>query len=169
MISQRMEEALNKQINEELFSSYLYLSMSAHFENMSLSGFANWMRIQSQEESFHGMKLFDYVNERGGVVKLKAIEAPKLEWNSIIDIFEETLAHEQHITSKINELMKIAQEENDFATSSFLQWYVSEQVEEEATAGEILDQLKFIEDDKRALLMIEREMRGRVFTPPVTK
>lgn len=167
MISNRMVEAINKQINEELFSAYLYLSMSTFFENMSLGGFANWMRVQAQEEQFHAMKFFDYLQERGSKVELLAIEKPANNWESIQEVFEATLEHEEHITSKINELVTISLEEKDYASQNFLQWYVDEQVEEEATASEILEQIKFLGDNKHGLLMLDREFKARVYTPPV--
>lgn len=167
MISKRMEEAINNQINEELFSAYLYLSMSAYFESQSLKGFANWMRIQAMEEQFHAMKFYDYLNERGATVELHAIEKPDNTWESMLVVFEETLKHEEHITSKISELVTISLEEKDYASQNFLQWYIDEQVEEEATASEILDQIKFLGDNKHGLLMLDREFSARVYTPPV--
>ncbi|OPL07511.1 MAG: ferritin [delta proteobacterium ML8_F1] len=167
MISQKMQDAINAQINEELFSSYLYLSMSAFFEDMSLTGFANWMRIQAQEEQFHAMKFFDYLNERGGKVELLAIEKPENQWKDIVTVFEQTQKHEEHITAKINELVKIASDENDYASSNFLQWYVNEQVEEEATASEILEQIRFLGENKHGILMLDREFKGRSFQAPV--
>ena len=169
MISKKIEDTINAQINEELFSAYLYLSMSAYFERISLKGFANWMRIQAQEEQFHAMKFFDYLNERGGEVELLVIEKPANSWESILNVFEETLKHEEHITSKINDLAKIALEENDFASQNFLQWYIDEQVEEEATASEILEQIRFLGENKHGLLMLDREFKSRVYTPPVAK
>lgn len=167
MLSKKMEAALNEQINAELFSAYLYLSMSAWFEAKNLKGFANWMYIQWQEETAHAMKFFKYVSERGGTVTLKAIDKPKGTWKNIIEVYAETLKHEQHVTSLINNLVNIAVAEKDHATGNFLQWFVAEQVEEEATASEILEELKLIEGKGPALLMIDREMRQRVFTPPV--
>lgn len=167
MMNKRMEEAFNKQINAELYSAYLYLSMSAYFEDMNLPGFANWMRVQFQEEQFHGLKMFDFVNERGGKVNLLPIEGPKTDWESPVDAFEEVYSHEQHVTSLINGLVKTAMEEDDYASNNFLAWFVDEQVEEEASASEILGQLKFIGDNKHAVLMMDRELRQRVFTPPV--
>ncbi len=167
MISQKMQEAINAQINEELFSSYLYLSMSAFFEDMSLTGFANWMRIQAQEEQFHAMKFFDYLSERGGRVELLAIEKPEKNWPDIVTVFEETYKHEQHITAKINELVSIAADEKDYASGNFLQWYVGEQVEEEAAASEILEQIKFLGENKHGILMLDREFKSRTFQPPV--
>lgn len=166
-MNKRMEEAFNKQINAELYSAYLYLSMSAYFEDMNLPGFANWMRVQFQEEQFHGLKMFDYVNERGGRVNLLPIEGPQTDWESPVDAFEEVYKHEQHVTSLINGLVKIAIEEDDYASNNFLAWFVDEQVEEEASASEILGQLKFIGDNKHAVLMMDRELRTRVFNPPV--
>jgi ferritin len=165
MLSKKMEAALNEQINAELFSAYLYLSMSAWFETKNLKGFANWMYIQWQEETAHAMKFFNYVNERGGTVTLKAIDKPKATWKNIIEVFAETLKHEQHVTSLINNLVNIAVAEKDHATNNSLQWFVAEQVEEEATASEILEELKLIEGKGPALLMIDREMRQRVFVP----
>lgn len=169
MINKRMSDALNAQIKEEMFSAYLYLSMSAFFEAENLKGFANWMRVQAQEEQFHAMKIFDYLNERGAEVELLQIDKPKNKWESVLEVFEETLAHEEFITSRINNLVDIAIEERDHATKGFLQWYVDEQVEEEATANEYLDQLRFIGDNKHALMLLEREMRSRVFTPPTAE
>jgi ferritin len=166
MIKQRVADALNKQINAELYSAYLYLSMASYFEGENLSGFSNWMRIQFEEEQFHGMKLFNYLHERGGKVTLEAIEKPKSEWDSITAVFEETLEHERHVTSLINNLMDIALEESDHATASFLRWYIDEQVEEEAGVESILTQLKFIGGQGNALLMMDREFAARQFTPP---
>ncbi len=166
MIKQRVADAINKQINAEMYSAYLYLSMAAYFESENLSGFSNWMRIQFEEEQFHGLKLFNYLHERGGSVELEAIDKPKTEWNSITEVFEETLTHERHVTSLINNLMDIALEESDHATASFLRWYIDEQVEEEAAAESILTQLKFIGGQGNAILMLDREFATRVFTPP---
>lgn len=169
MINQRVADAINAQINAEMYSAYLYLSMSAYFEEENLAGFANWMRIQFEEEQFHAMKFFNYLSERGGRVELEAIEKPKVSWDSIIEVFEETLEHERHVTSLINNLMDIAIEERDHATSSFLQWYIDEQVEEEAAAEGILTQLKFIGGQGNAVLMLDREMAARTFTPPAAE
>lgn len=165
MIKKRVEEELNKQVNWEFYSSYLYLSMGAYFETKNLSGFANWMYVQTQEEWAHGMKIFNFINERGGEVKLDKIDAPKTEWKDIIDVFEEVYEHEQKVTSLIDELVNVAIEEKDHATRSFLQWFVDEQVEEEASVTELLDQLKMIEGKGPALFMIDRELKQRVFTP----
>lgn len=166
MINQRLEKAINEQINAELYSAYLYLSMGAYFEEQGLEGFANWMRVQFEEEQFHGLKFFDYLAERGGRILLGAIEAPATEWESPVAVFEEVLKHERHVTSLINNLIDIAIEEKDHATKSFLNWFIDEQVEEEAAAESLLSQLKLVEGDGRGLLMLDRELSSRTFTPP---
>ena len=165
MLNQRLENELNKQINAEFWSAYLYLSMSAFFESKNLAGFANWMKIQYQEENSHALKLFDYVNERGGKVVLQPIATVDSEWKDVIDIFETTFKHEQHVTFLINNLVNIAIEEKDHATTNMLQWFVSEQVEEEASVSDILDQLKLIEGKGAGLFMLDRELKQRVFVP----
>ncbi len=165
MLNQRLENELNKQINAEFWSAYLYLSMSAFFESKNLAGFANWMKIQYQEENSHALKLFDYVNERGGRIVLQPIAAVDSEWKNVIDVFETTLKHEQHVTYLINNLVDIAIEEKDHATSNMLQWFVNEQVEEEASVSDILDQLKLIEGKGAGLFMLDRELKQRVFVP----
>ena len=167
MLSQRMLEELNKQVNAELYSAYLYLSMAAYFESINLKGFANWMRVQAQEELTHAMRFFDYINERGGVVKLAAIEQPPTEWKSPLDVFEATYKHEVKVTGMINSLVNLAMKEKDHATYNMLQWFVVEQVEEEASADEIRQQLKLIGKDGRGILMLDRELGQRIFTPPV--
>jgi|Deesub1362B_J571_1020462.scaffolds.fasta_scaffold00429_6 ferritin len=164
MLKDRVLKALNKQINAELYSAYLYLSMSAHFEAEGLKGFGNWMRVQAQEELMHAMKIFDYVNDRGGKVKLEKVEAPPSEWKSPLHVFETTCEHEAKVTEMINDLVNLAIEEKDHATYNMLQWFVSEQVEEEASAEEIRKQLEIIGEDKKALLMIDRELAQRQFS-----
>jgi ferritin len=166
MLNEKVQEALNNQINAELFSSYLYLSMQAYFESLSLKGFSNWMRVQVQEENFHAMKFYDYICERGGRVRLTAIETPQYEWKSPAEAFEAAYKHEQYITGRINELVNLALQEKDYASHALLQWFVTEQVEEEANTSQISGELKLIADDKRALLMIDRELATRVFVPP---
>ena len=168
MIGKKMEEALNGQVNAELYSAYLYLSMEAYFESLNLAGFANWMHVQTQEELTHAMRIYDFVNERGGRVILKAIDQPPTEWKAPMDVFEATLTHEQKVTGLINDLVNLAIEEKDHATNSFLQWFVTEQVEEEKNAGEILAKLKLIEASPQALYMLDQEMAQRIFTPPPT-
>ena len=166
MLSKKMNDALNEQINAEFYSAYLYLSMEAYFESVDLPGFANWMRAQIQEESMHAMKLYDFVNERGGRVLLKTIEGPATEWASPLAVFEATYAHEQKVTGLINGLVDLAVEEKDHATNNFLQWFVNEQVEEEASADAVLQQLKMVKDSAEGMFMLDKELGQRVFTPP---
>jgi ferritin len=166
MLSPKIQDALNSQINAELYSSYLYLSMSAYCDSQNLAGMANWMRIQAQEEHGHAMKFFDFVNERDGRVVLTQIEAPKTEWTSPLNVFEETLAHEQKVTGLINGLVDLSLEEKDHASNTFLQWFVTEQVEEEATAKSILDKLKLIGDNPVALYMLDGELGQRTLPSP---
>ena len=163
MLNKRIEEELNKQINAEIWSAYLYLSMSAYFEDKNLPGFANWMKVQYQEELTHALKIFDYINERGGRVILQPIEEVKTEWRDTVEVFEETLKHEQHVTGLINNLVNVAIEEKDHATNNMLQWFVSEQVEEEAAADEILQQLKMLQGKKEGVFMLDRELKQRTF------
>lgn len=163
MLKERMLTALNEQINAEQYSALLYLSMSAWFADKGLPGFANWMYVQYQEELTHANKFFNYVNGRNGKVQLKAIAQMPTDFESIIDVVEKTLAHEQHVTALINKLADIANEERDHATQSFLKWFVDEQVEEEANAQEILDTLKLINGQGNGIFMLDREMRQRTF------
>lgn len=166
MLSEKMNAALNEQINKELFSEYLYQSMSAWFESEGLPGFGSWMAIQAQEEHFHAMKFVNYVYETGGRVIFEAIEKPESEFGSPGGVFDATLEHEQFITASINGLVDLALELKDHATNNFLQWYVAEQVEEEASAQAIIDKLRWIGDNGNAILMMDRELSARVFTPP---
>ncbi|THB78347.1 MAG: ferritin [Desulfobulbaceae bacterium] len=166
MIDQKLCDALNKQINAEMFSSYLYLSMAAWFETKSLSGFANWMRVQSEEEMFHAMKMFDYVNERGGRVILDTIEKPEAEWDSPLAVIEAVLKHEELVTRLINDLVDVSMEIRDHAGTYFLQWYVEEQVEEEANVGTLLERMRMIADDSAGMFALDMEMAKRTFTPP---
>lgn len=167
MISKKLEDAINSQINAELHSAYLYLSMSSYFEGENLPGFANWMKVQFEEEQFHALKMFNYVAERGGRVILTKIEGPQTDWDGIVDVFESTLKHEQLVTSLINNLADLAQDEKDRAALAFLQWYIEEQVEEEANVEAILNQLKFIDGKGHGVLMLDRELATRTFVPPV--
>lgn len=162
-MKEKMLNAINEQINAEQYSAFLYLSMSAYFNNIGLPGFANWMYIQYQEELSHANKFFDYVNERNAKVVLKGIEQVPSEFNGVIDVFEKTLAHEKLVTGMINDLVDIAIEDRDHATQSFLQWFVDEQVEEEANVQEILDTLRLIDGQGNGIFMLDREMRQRVF------
>jgi ferritin len=164
MITDTMQKAFLSQINKELFSEYLYLSMKAYFADKNLKGFVNWMAIQVQEEHAHAMGMFDYILERGGKIELEAIEKPKCEWASPLEVFRDVVNHEQYITSQINALYDVADSEHDRAAQLFLNWYVKEQVEEEASAGDILAHLELIGNDTKAL---HKELAARVFNPPV--
>ena len=161
MLADRIQKALNGQMNAEIYSSYLYLSMNAYFRSASLDGFANWMFAQAQEELMHGMKFYEFINQRGGRVILAAIEAPPTEWDGPMAVFEDTLKHEQKVTGLINDLVEVALEERDHATQIFLQWFVTEQVEEEENVGNVLEQLKLLGDAKGGLFMMDRELAKR--------
>ncbi len=167
MINEKMNAALNEQVNAELYSAYLYLSMQAYFQKLNLKGFVNWMNVQVQEEMAHARGLYDYIQERGGEIVLEAIAKPELKWNSPLQVFEDVLAHEQLVTSKINHLADVADETKDRAAALFLQWYIKEQVEEESSVGDVLDTLKLIKADSNALLALDKELQTRVFNPPV--
>ena len=167
MLTEKMQTALNGQLNAELYSSYLYLSMNAYFKSVNLDGFANWMYYQAQEELEHSMKFYDFVIQRGGKVQLTQIEAPPTEWDSPMAIFEATLEHEQKVTGLINDLVEVALEERDHATQIFLQWFVTEQVEEEDSVGNVLEQLKLLGDAKGGLFMMDRELAKRQ-TPDIS-
>ncbi|MEN8126283.1 MAG: ferritin [Planctomycetota bacterium] len=166
MITKKIEDAFNAQINAEIFSSYLYLSMSAALEGMNLPGFASWMRIQVQEETAHAMKFYDHIIERGGTVALTAIDGPLTMWKDAKAVMEATLEHEQKVTGLVNDLMDLALAEKDHASTMFLQWFVTEQVEEEATAMEILGKLEIAGSTAGGLYMLDKEMAGRVYNPP---
>ncbi len=162
MISKKMEEALNTHINAETYSAYLYLSMAADFENKNLPGFAHYMYIQAQEEFGHVSRFYNYVNGQQGKVKLAAIDAPETEWDTPVAVFEAIYAHEQNVTGLVNNLVALAMEEKDFASNIFLQWFVSEQVEEESNASSVLAKLKMVGDNVQGLFMMDRELGQRV-------
>ena len=166
MISEKIQSAINDQINAETYSAYLYWSMVAYFESVNLPGFAAWMRAQVQEEMFHAVKFTNFLYERGGRTLLGPIEGPPTEWDSPLAAFEAAYAHEQIVTGRINDLVRLAREENDPASEIFLQWYVTEQVEEENAADTIVQQLKLMADAPGGLFMLDRELGQRVFTPP---
>ena len=168
MLKQKIEDALNSQINAELYSAYLYYSMAADFASRSLTGCAHWMNIQALEEMGHVQKFVNYINERGGRVSLKAIDAPPVEWSSPRKAFEDALEHEGHVTSLINSLVDLSTAESDHATCNFLQWFVEEQVEEEATAGEIVDKMKLVEGAAGGLFLLDAELAKRPATLPPT-
>jgi len=162
----KIQDAFNKQINAELFSAYLYLSMSAYFESENLAGMANWMRVQAQEELGHAMKFFDFINERDGRVILAQVDAPKTQWDSPLDAFGDAYRHEQKITGLIHELVDLSLSEKDHAANTFLQWFVTEQVEEEASVLTIVDKLKMVGDNSVAVFMLDGELGQRTFSPP---
>jgi ferritin len=161
MIGKPMQDAMNEQINKELFSSYLYLSMAAYFEDKNLAGFAHWMRMQADEEREHAMKFYDFILERGGRVMLKGIDAPKTDWSSSLEVAEEVAAHEGMVTESIYSLYEIALQEKDYPAQVMLQWFISEQVEEEKNAAEIVANLKLIEDRGTAVLMLDHRLAKR--------
>ncbi|MBN2064974.1 MAG: ferritin [Sedimentisphaerales bacterium] len=167
MISDKMAAAINTQVNREMYSAYLYLAMSAYSESIDLPGFANWFRIQYQEEMVHAFGLYDYLISRDYTPVLLAIEQPPKAFGTPLEIFKAALEHEKKVTAWINELVTMAVAEQDYAAQSFLQWYVKEQVEEEATAKLIIQELKMAGNDGSTLFMINRELGARVFTAPV--
>jgi len=166
MIKKKIADRINAQINEELYSAYLYYSMAHYFDSLSLKGFAHWMHAQAIEEMNHANIFASYLNERGGRVQLKAIGAPDTEWKSPLAAFEAAYAHEQHITDCINKLMALAHAESDFATANKLQWFVAEQVEEEASADEVVQRLKLVDKTQGGLFMLDLEMAKRQFMLP---
>jgi len=161
-----MVEPLNRQINREIYSAYLYLSMSAYSTFKGLKGFANWFMVQYQEEMAHAMKIYDYINDQDGQVKLMAVEQPPTEFGSPLEMFKKTLEHEKFVTKCINDLVNLAIEEKDHATKIFLQWFVTEQIEEEANDNNIIAKLRLVGKEGKGLLMIDKELATRVFTPP---
>jgi ferritin len=161
MLSKSLQDAINSQINLELYSAYVYLSMAAHFESENLGGFANWMRVQYQEETGHAMKFFKYVYDRGGKVILKAIEQPAVKFKAPLDVFHIVLEHEQKVTASINKLYELAVKEKDYASQTFLQWYINEQVEEEKNATDIINMLEMIGTTPISLIMADKQLGGR--------
>ncbi len=166
MIHEKMEKAINDQINWELFSAYLYFSMAAYFDSVNLKGFSGWMMVQTMEEQAHTKKFYDYLTSRGGRVVLSEIKAPAFEWDTPMAAFENALEHEQVVTGRINDLVDLSIELKDHATNSFLKWYVDEQVEEEETADGIIQNLKLNENNPGGLFMIDKELAQRTFVPP---
>jgi ferritin len=161
MINKVVQDAINDQINKELYSAYLYLSMAAHFEAATLPGFAKWMRIQAQEEQGHALRFFDYLNDRSGRVLLKPIAGPQTEWKTPFEVFNQVLEHEQQVTASIHKLYEVALKDNDYATQVMLQWFINEQVEEEKSASQIIEQLKRIDAHESALLILDHELGER--------
>lgn len=165
MIKQRIQDAMNEQIKHETFSAYLYFSMAAYFHSKGFNGMAQWMKAQAQEEFGHALRFFNHINERGGRIELQAIEKPEAQWESPLAAFQAALQHEEFITDKINSLAKIADEENDRAASIMLHWFVTEQVEEEASVSEVIDMLKLVSDSGHGMLMADRELGTRIAGP----
>ncbi len=169
MLNNQLLDALNDQVNFEFYSSYTYLAMAAYAESVDLSGVANFFRVQAQEEMSHAMKFYDYIFQKGGMVKLEAIEKPKVEYNNIIEVFETGFNHEQTVTRRIYELADIATAEREHATMSLLKWFVDEQVEEENNFQTILKKVRRLEGNPAAMYMLDEELATRVFTPPTTQ
>ena len=161
MIKETIQDAINRQINRELYSAYLYTAMSAYFETLPLRGAAKYMRVQANEERTHAMKFFDYIIERGGIVKLTAIETPPFKWESPLKAFEEAYKHEQKVTGWINDLVNLAIKEQDHATNNMLQWFVKEQVEEEANAALVVEKIKMLGPEGHAFLWLDHELGKR--------
>jgi ferritin len=161
MVSAKIQDAINEQISTEMYSAYVYLAMSAYFERSNLPGCAHWMRLQYQEESGHALKLFDYLLNREGTVVLQAIKQPSEGFSSPLKVFETALKHEKHVTAMINKLYALAQKESDYPTQVELQWFITEQVEEEKNASGIVEQLKMIGENRVALLMLDRQLAAR--------
>lgn len=167
MMDKKLEQALNVQINKELYSEYLYLAMKAVFAELKLTGFVNWMDVQVQEERAHAMGMYDYVTTRNNHLELGVIDKPELKGTTPLEIFEQILEHEEYVTSCINSLMDVAEEVRDRAAVSFLDWYLKEQVEEESNVGTVLAKLRLIGDDKQALFNLDKELATRTFVAPV--
>jgi len=160
-LEDKMLNALNEQINKEIFSAYLYYSMAAYFDSLNLEGFANWMKVQAKEELTHAQKLYDYIYDKGGVVELDSIDKPKKEWEIPLEAFKDAYEHELSVTQSIDKLVDLAKELNDHATQNFLQWFVNEQIEEEANTKKIVDTLQMIGESKTALFMFNGQLGSR--------
>lgn len=167
MINSELEQIINEQINKELYSEYLYLAMKLHFEDMNLQGFVNWFDVQVQEEHAHAVGFMNYLTERGGSVKLMAIDKPEVKGNTPLEVFKQVLEHEEYVTSLINSVADVAEKVKDRAAMSFVDWYIKEQVEEESNVGNVLKTLELIGDDKKALLLFDKDLATRTFVAPV--
>jgi ferritin len=161
MFGEAIQDAMNEQMKNEFYAAYQYLSMAAYCESENLPGFANWMRAQAREETEHAMKFYDFILDRNGQVVLQAIEGPVVEFGSPLEVFERALEHEQKVTAMINDLYGLAVKENDYASQTFLQWFVTEQVEEEKNTGDVVETLKMIGDKSEALFLLDRELARR--------
>lgn len=166
MLNKEIEKLLVDQVNFEILSAYLYLSMGTYADSIDVPGFANWFKVQWEEEIFHSQKLANYVTERGGRVILEAIEKPKSDWNSLLDTFQDALSHEEKVTARINNIMTKAVELKDHATISFLNWFIDEQVEEEGNVDAIIKKLKMLGNSGHGLFMLDKEFAARTFVPP---
>jgi ferritin len=164
MIKDKILKALNKQLNEELYSSYAYLAMAAHFSSLSLDGFAHWFRLQSQEEYGHAMKILDFILARDGKVSLMKVDPPKADWKTPQSVIKEAYDQEVSVSKSINDIVDQALTEKDYATNNFMQWFVSEQVEEESTASKLLDRINLVGDNKNGLLLLDKELGTRAAT-----
>ena len=164
MLNDKVQAALNDQINNEFYAAYLYLAMSAYFQSINLNGFAHWMRMQREEEIAHGMRIFDFVLDRDGKIELGALNKPPTTFDSALDVMKQALEHERKVTSRINDLYELAVEMKDYPTQTLLQWFITEQVEEEATAQQLVEQLQLTGDNSAALLMLDRELGARTST-----
>jgi len=169
MLTARIERELNKQLNREFFSAYLYMSMAAYFQSVDLLGFSNWMQIQAKEELFHAEKFYTFIHERNGKVVLEELGKPQTEWESPLAAFENSLAHEVFITSSLNELVNASLEEKDHATNIFLQWFITEQIEEESNATEIIRKLKLMKDAPGGMYMLDKELAARTLVLPAVQ
>lgn len=167
-MNKKMEEAFNKHLNFELYSAYVYFSMSAYLEGKNLKGMASWMRVQVQEEMVHVMKFYRFILDRDGKVSMLPVDGPAVDWKTPLAAFEDALDHERKVSDRIHKLVELAETEKDRAADSFLKWFVDEQVEEEASVKEVVDKLKLVGDNGAALFMIDNELGARVFTPPPT-
>jgi len=167
MLSKTLEKALNKQINNEYYSAFLYLSMASHFENINMLGMARWMRMQYEEEIMHAMKIFDMVIGMEGQVVLKQVDSPPTKFDSVLSVFKQTLDHERNVTKMINDIYSIARKESNYAVQSALQWFIDEQVEEEKSVLEIVNQLKMIGDETTSLLMLDSKLGSRTDSPEI--
>lgn len=165
MLNKKIEAELNQRINDELYSWYLYMAMAAYFEAKNLPGFTNWMKLQAQEEMTHGMKNYHYLLERGGTVKLQTIEEVPHEWNSVLEVFEQAYDHEQKISAIYNEFMEVAKAEKDHACQIYIQWFINEQVEEEANVNAVVERVRMAKDSPGGLFMIDQEMGKRQLAP----
>ncbi len=165
MLSKKLLDAINDQMNFEIYSAHIYLGMAGYCADLGLSGFENWFLVQYEEELFHAKKFYGYINEKGSRVAVKGFEDPVNEYGSLLEVFETALSHEQKVTARIYNLMDIATDEREHATKSFLQWFIDEQVEEESNVSDLINKIKLVKDS--GLYLLDQELANRVFTPPV--